>query len=82
MWLDRDRRLRLAGHCYRHSSEVSSNLVLWRPNRGSRARGRPTTSYIDTIERDTGLEEAELGRSMCDRLRWKVIVARAGWSPP
>ena len=76
----RERRLRLAGHCMRHKNEVSSNLVIWRPSRGSRNRGRPTNTFVDTIMRDTGLVAAELRGCMTDRDKWRFIVVRAGRS--
>ena len=28
----RERRLKLAGHCVRHSEEMASNLFLWQPS--------------------------------------------------
>ena len=36
----RGRRLKLAGHCVRHSGEVGSKLVLWKPLYGKPNRGR------------------------------------------
>ena len=30
----RERRLKLAGNCVRHSEEVASNLFLWKPSHG------------------------------------------------
>jgi len=56
----RTRRLKLAGHCARHPEEAASNLVLWVPDRGSRGRGRPTGTFIDTLMRDTGLQLEEM----------------------
>ena len=41
-----ERRLKLAGHCYRHPEEIASNLVLWSPTRGRRSRGRPALTYV------------------------------------
>ena len=48
----RARRLRLAGHCARHSEdkeETVSKVLLWEPQHGHPNRGRPRTTYIDTI---------------------------------
>ena len=30
----KQRRLRLAGHCIRHTDEITHNLVLWKPKNG------------------------------------------------
>jgi len=60
----RTRRLKLAAHCARHPEEAASNLVLWVANRGSRGRGRPTGTLIDTIMKDTGLQLEEMHACM------------------
>jgi len=54
------RRLKLAGHCARHPEEAASNPVLWVPDRGSRGRGRPTGTFMDTLMSDTGLQLEEM----------------------
>ena len=36
-----ERRLRLAGHCYRHPELSTQKLILWEPTHGTRSRGRP-----------------------------------------
>ena len=33
--------LKFSGHCVRHQDEMASQLVLWEPLPGKRARGRP-----------------------------------------
>ena len=43
----RERRLKLAVHCVRHSEEVASNLVLWQPSQGKPNRGRKRKTYLD-----------------------------------
>ena len=72
------RRLQLAGHCYRHPELSTQKLVLWEPTHGHRGRGRPNTTYIDTLKRDTGAFEAsEIAALMADkRLRKDLVVAR------
>ena len=45
----KQRRIRLAGHCIRHTEEMAHNLVLWEPTEGKRKRGKPKTLYIDTL---------------------------------
>ena len=39
------RRLRLAGHCYR-SDESVANLILWKPKHGYRRPGRPKLDHV------------------------------------
>ena len=53
-------------------------LVLWEPTHGHRGRGRPYTTYIDTLKRDTGAFEAsEIAALMADKRLWKdLVVAR------
>jgi len=76
----RTRRLKLAGHCARYLEEAASNLVLWVPDRGSRGRGRPTGTFIDTLTRDTGLQLKEMHACLQDKGQWRTVVARAGTS--
>ena len=46
------RRLRLACQSARHN-EKSASKVLWKPQHGHPNRGRPRTTYKDTIKADT-----------------------------
>ena len=72
------RRLRLAGHCFRHPELSAQPLVLWEPNHGRRGRGRPKATFVDTLKRDTGARDAgELATLMSDRDVWrKEVVGR------
>ena len=72
------RRLQLAGHCYRHPELSTQKLVLWEPTHGHRGRGRPKTTYIDTLKRDTGAFEAcDIAALIADKRLWKdLVVAR------
>ena len=72
----RRRRLKFSGHCLRREDEVDSDLVLWQPNHGTRRRGRPPDSYINTLERDTCLRENNLRTAMMNRDVWKSITVR------
>ena len=73
------RRMRLAGHCWRHKEEVISKLVLWEPLDGTRSRGKQKTTYIDKLLLDSGLHNTkELGTIMEDRNEWRKVVACAG----
>ena len=75
------RRLQLAGHCYRHPELSTQKLVLWEPTHGHRGRGRPNTTYIDTLKRDTGAFEAsEIAVLMADKRLWKDLVVARLWA--
>ena len=76
------RRLRLAGHCWRHKEEIASSLVLWEPLEGNRNRGRQSTTYIDNLLQDTGMANTqELCTIMEDRSEWRKLVAHVGRPP-
>ena len=70
----RARRLRLAGHCLRHDELAASKLVLWAPTQGHCSRGRPQTTYVDTLCRDSGLRREELRTAMEDQRVWRAII--------
>ena len=55
----RERRLKLAEHCVRHSEEVASNLVLWKPSHGKPNRGRKRKTYLDNLMNDTNMETVD-----------------------
>ena len=77
----RQRRMRLAGHCWRHPEEIANTLVLWEPQEGTRNRGLQRTTYVDNLLQDTGMENSlELKSLMENRLEWKKAVASAGRS--
>ena len=62
----KQQRLRSAGHCYRHSEEAVSRLVLWTPTHGQCDWGWPAITYVDTVMWDTGLTVNEI------RLWWRI----------
>lgn len=63
------------GHCVRHPELVASNLILWEPKHGTRSRGRPATTYIDTLRRDTGLSNTgEIFALMNNRDQWRAVI--------
>ncbi len=77
----RQRKLRLAGHCWRHKEEIASDLVLWEPLDGKRKRGRQRTTYVDNLLDDTGLDNTkELSALIQDRTVWWNVVADVGQS--
>ena len=66
------RRLKLAGHCFRHLKEEASKLVLWQPMSGRMSMGRPAVTYIDNLYSNTSFKSAEELRTvMLDRDTWK-----------
>ena len=78
----RQRRLRLAGHCQRHPEESAHQLTLWMPKRGNRNRGRPAASFVQQLERDTGLGMEDIKNQMMDRDVWRGVVGRGDEIPP
>ena len=80
----RGRRMRLAGDCIRHTTEMAHKLVLWEPTRGKRNRGRQPVTYIDCLKEDTGLTNIdEIRTAMMVRDEWKecVKLGRVGARP-
>ena len=62
------RRMRLAGHCIRHSEEIAHQLVLWEPTEGKRSRGRRKINYIDNLLNDADANNtSELRMVMAER---------------
>ena len=69
------RRLQLAGHCYRHPELCAQKVLLWEPTHGERGRGRPRTTYVDSLKKDTGAASTiELASMMRDRKLWRHHV--------
>ena len=68
----RSKRAQFAGHCFRATTEIISSLVLWKPKSvGRRSR---KLSFVDTLKRDTNLNDQDLQTSMLDRECWRDIV--------
>ena len=76
------RRLKLTGHCQRHPEESVHHLTLWIPKRVNRKRGKPATSFIQQLERDTGVGIEDLKTQMIDRDVWRGVVGRRDELPP
>ena len=67
--------MKLAGHCVRHKEEIASQVVLWTSNEGKRKSGRPSTTFIDTMLDDSGMNSTqEIQTVMMDRKLWKDII--------
>jgi len=68
----RERRLKLAGHCVRHSELEVSNLVLWEPTQGKFNR---ESQRLTCGRKDTGLQTtAKLKTLMKDKCTWRAIA--------
>ena len=71
----RQRRMELAGHCWRHRELAASELILWEPKHGSRNRGLQRTTLIDTLKRDTGLSSVDEIRTLIEeREEWRGAI--------
>ena len=69
------RRLQLAGHCFRHPELSTQKVLLWEPTHGQRSRGRPRTTFVDTLKKDTGATStSELAALMENRDVWRRHV--------
>ena len=70
----RERRMRLTGHCVRHTELSANPLTLWEPKQGTARRGRSRATYISVLKKDTGLDNiSELRTAMLDREVWKRV---------
>ena len=70
----KERRTRLAGHCYRSKNEVISDLILWSPKHGKRKVGRPNKTFVRQLTDDVNCELEDLPKLMEDRTLWKDRV--------
>ena len=70
----RIRRLKFIGHNWRRKDELVSKVLTWMPKHGKRKRGRPGMTYLDQLEKDTGMSVEELQNIMDDRDEWKKLV--------
>ena len=76
------RRMRLAGHCYRHPELCTSKLVLWQPTHGWKDQGRPRQDFVATLKSDTSAADTdELATLMSDRVVWRSHVSARLWMP-
>ena len=69
-----NRRLRFAGHCKRRKGSVVSNLITWQPTQGKRTAGRPTKTYVDQLQADTGYTNGEIESCMENRNLWRAVI--------
>jgi len=61
-------------HCGRPVFNIWLKAV-WAPQHGHPNRGRPRTTYIDTIKADSGVDNTkEIRDAMLDQVVWKDFV--------
>ena len=53
---------------------MANQLLFWEPRCGKRRPGRPELTYVDQIEKDTGLTKDEIKLIMEDRKMWHRLV--------
>ena len=68
------RRTRHAGHCWRSSDELISDVLLWTPTHGRAKAGRPAQTYIQQLCEDTGCSPEDLPEVMNDGEKWRERV--------
>ena len=74
------RRTRHAGHCWRSSDELISDVLLWTLAHGRAKAGRPAWTYIQQLCVDTGCSPEDLPNAINDNEGWRESVRdiRAG----
>ena len=55
----RIRRLRIAVHVFRVKSSPAHKTITWVPQHGIASGGRPITTFVDALLRDTELTNVE-----------------------
>ena len=68
------RRTRHAGHCWRSSDELISDVLLWTSSYGQAKAGRPARTYIQQLCEYTGCSLEDLPEAMNDREKWRERV--------
>ena len=70
----KSRRLKLAGHVFRDKSSPAHLTVTWMPPHGYANRGKPKTTFVDALLKDTSTSTIpELESMMGDRKIWRSI---------
>ena len=68
----KSRRLKLAGHVFRDKTSPAHLTVTWMPSHGYANRGKPKTTFVDTLLADTSTSTTpELESIMSDRKLWR-----------
>ena len=42
------------------NKRMAQLVLLWEPQHGKRSRGRPAATFVDTLERDSGINRRDL----------------------
>ena len=53
---------------------IQPPLNLWTPQHGHKKLGRPPTTYVDVLVKDTGPTKEELETTTKDRSIWRAII--------
>ena len=68
------RRTRHAGHCWRSTDELISDVLLWTPTYGRAKARQPARTYIQHLCEDKGRSPEDLLEAMNDREKWRERV--------
>ena len=68
------RRIRHAGHCWRSSDELVSEVLQRTPTYSRAKAGRPARTYIQQLCEDTGCSPEDLPEGLNDREKWRERV--------
>ena len=68
------RRTRHAGHCWRSTDEIVSDVLLWTPIHGQAKVGRPSRTYIQKLCEDMECSPEDLPKAMNDREVWRETL--------
>ena len=55
----KNQRLSLSGHVFHDETSPAQKMITWIPSHGQATRGRPTTTHVNTLLRDTGMENVK-----------------------
>ena len=69
------RRTRHAGHCWRSSDGLISDVLLWTPTYGWAKAGRPARTYIQQLWEDTRCSPEDLPEAMNYMEKWRERVS-------
>ena len=73
-----ERRLRLAGHIFRHPELTANKLLHWEPLHSDMRIEIPNFTFEDCLKANTGLKNKdEIGNLMLDRSLWRDVVKGA-----
>ena len=72
----KQKRLKLASHCYRHPEEATSKSSVVDPNHGTRGQGRPVRTFVQQLRDDTGPQEREMASLMLSRDQGRIQTGR------